>query len=1613
MNKAGKQSVALKNGAILLACILIVSSLCVLASAYMTTYAKLQSELYDIGIDQWQILERDTRAELGRTYSADFFNSSFLEKYSDELQSCAPEFVETSIYKWEPDQFKCVFNSSGDTETAEFSALNPGNAPVMADNADIEILISDAYVRDVEKALQISGSPFSVYTCKVAVMPTGCIGVIISKANFFQLAAVYAGPSLALMILGLLFLAAGAFVVFALFSRALKLERQKTREILESMDIGINIVSAKGEVLFRNGLAAGALGTQKSLSDTADAGKENENTDLLNSVQGADSKWYKHSISPVKWEEGSEGELELLVDVSESKQYLDQLELYIAVVNSIEDYVLIIEEQTGKHFFNPAAYKLTGREPDTYIEMEQAHGAEGAAHIREIMEREIAETGYWRGEDKLFHVDGTYRDVEFSLFKIRNKAGKIVGTASVMRDISEQKKIWDGLLIYQALVNSSDDFIIAHSLENKLLLANAGAYAMTGYSEEEIGLNLAPELIHSKEACERIWQAFSEAFASKTSSEMQFKLYRKNNQALEVLAKIFPLLDHESNLIGAGGILRDITSLSNEKREKMIASAVCESSVNFIAAVDRNMNLVYLNSTAFELLGYTRDQITENTTPEMFYKEEDWQVITRAIMTAMECGKAELTTDVIRGDGRVFVGKHRIFAIHDDSGETIGAGTIISDVTQALKTQRELQIQSTIINFSPDFITAMDKDFNCMYCNPGAYKLSGYTPDEIGLGFRIEKVHDEETAAKIYEASRFAMEHGYWQGESQLLRKDGTKLDCIQQLFALSDENGKSAGFGTIIRDISDLVEAREKISEAKDRLEIALDSSKAGVWEINFETGWVSYDANTARVYNFEADSLSMPISELYAYLNRVIENFEQSSFFSDLQNNYLDDKKLTSIFKLVQTDGSYKYVDCYARTLSDENDRVIRAIGLVIEVTDRIKMEEELISAKEQAEAANKAKSQFLSNMSHEIRTPMNAIIGMTKIAKDSDNLAKIRSCLDKVDISSAHLLNIINDILDLSKVESGTIDLVENDFDLEKVLIELVNVLSLKAEEKQMNLFVNIDNNVPRRLNGDPTRLSQVIMNLMSNAIKFSPEKGNVALYVTALSIVDQRVELEVSIADNGIGMTDDQKLKLFQAFEQADYSDTKRYAGAGLGLAISKRIVQAMGGKINVESEFSSGSTFTFTAILKVLDTNDMVNSASVFESGKTLSILIVDDSVEMCEYLKSILDVHNITSTVVTSGEAAIEAVREVAGTRSAFDIVLMDYQMEGINGIEASVEIAKLGGPPPKIIMMSMHDTSALETKARTVGIVKMMHKPIFPSALISTINEIMGSDKVSPPAEKDKKYSFKGRNLLIVEDVDINREILVAILEKTGISSDTAVNGLEAIEKFKARPTAFDVILMDVQMPVMDGYKCTQEIRNSGLPWASEIPIIALTANAFKEDIERSMQFGMNGHLCKPIDEEKLMSELERVFSAFPPVAQVGAKKDDSAMISELSGNEYVDLTQGLRMLNNNVKLYLRLLKNFTSGESLQELTKLVEAEEKEMIQAKLHSIKGIAANLSLVKILEHVKELEQMIKDGNMIYTGDALFESLTEAYSESAKVVTGLHEHPEALESLVIER
>ena len=592
----------------------------------------------------------------------------------------------------------------------------------------------------------------------------------------------------------------------------------------------------------------------------------------------------------------------------------------------------------------------------------------------------------------------------------------------------------------------------------------------------------------------------------------------------------------------------------------------------------------------------------------------------------------------------------------------------------------------------------------------------------------------------------------------------------------------------------------------------------------------------------------------------------------YNETISDYSGQKIYDVEYRLRTKNRGYRWYGAVGKPTRRPDGSPITYIGVFIDITEQKKMMQELAeqreslsAALEDANQANKSKTAFLSNMSHEIRTPMNAIIGLDRIALNDPTISEAtREHLEKIGLSAQHLLSIINNILDMSRIESGRMSVKNEEFSFAKLLAQINTIISGQCRDKGIGYECRVKGAVDDYYIGDDMKLRQVMINILGNAVKFTPSGGTVTFVVESIARFSGKSTLRFIISDTGIGMSKEFLPKLFDAFSQEDSSSTNRYGSTGLGMAITRSIIELMSGTISVESEKNKGTTFTVTITLIDCERKNVEKEEDTLHPHE-LCVLVIDDDPIACEHAKLILGQVGVSCEMALSGAEGLQMAKVRHVRREPYNLILVDWRMPDMDGVETTRRIRTAVGDETPVIILTSYNWDEIEDEAKRAGVDTFVAKPLFAGTVLDEFREAFKKKNAKPVRDT---VDLKGRRVLLAEDVDVNAEIMMMVLSMREILADRAENGRIAVEKFEEHEKGYyDAILMDMRMPGMDGLEATRKIREMNRPDAKKIPIIALTANAFDEDVQHSMQAGLNAHLSKPVEPETLFKTLEELI--------------------------------------------------------------------------------------------------------------------------------------------------
>lgn len=757
-------------------------------------------------------------------------------------------------------------------------------------------------------------------------------------------------------------------------------------------------------------------------------------------------------------------------------------------------------------------------------------------------------------------------------------------------------------------------------------------------------------------------------------------------------------------------------------------------------------------------------------------------------------------------------------------------------------------------NYYYDLIGYQKEEYEALYHNrPDLY----YCNDELGIN---DEALWNQLGGEVVKALS-AGEKGY-AIVSRLRRKNGEYL-WVRMTARFTDEyiDGYQVSY-TAMTDISDVMRMQLEQSVTYDNL-----PGFVAKYRVTKDLDFVLLDGND-RFFTFFGEG-SWKNTEYPLFRSNVQRN---QAVFLQHKDALLAGKPVHFTVQMNGRQRNDAWLQINASCIGRQDGDPVYLV-IYIDVTNETELRQmqkqledqaqELRNALRQAEEANRAKSDFLSRMSHDIRTPMNAILGMKDVALAHKNdQTKVLDCLKKIGLSGQHLLGLINDVLDMSKIESGEMALHEEVISLPEVLENIVTIMQPQFQEKEQKFSIRLRCVVHEQFLSDSLRLRQVFLNILSNACKFTPKGGSVTMDVQERQGEDSSTALFVfTIADTGIGMQPEFLAHLFDAFSREKDSRVDKTEGTGLGMAIAKKIVDLLGGAVEVESEPGSGTTFRVALPLQI-------EEAPVFDRRfPDLRIIVADDDALMCEYTVEMLHRIGVHADWVDSGEAAVEKIMQAQASGRGYDAVLLDWRMPGLDGLEATRRIRKICGKTLPVLIVSAYDWNDIEQEAKEAGVTGFLQKPVFISTLCRGLQYyVLGERQGMDTNERHRQANFQGKRFLLVEDNALNREVATELLTDLGAAIDIACNGEEGVAAFRRSPQGFyDLVLMDIQMPVMDGYTAARAIRTLEREDAGTIPILAMTADAFAEDIRAAKEAGMTGHLAKPLDAAMLRRKISK----------------------------------------------------------------------------------------------------------------------------------------------------
>ncbi|AGT11371.1 PAS domain-containing hybrid sensor histidine kinase/response regulator [Paracoccus aminophilus] len=1153
----------------------------------------------------------------------------------------------------------------------------------------------------------------------------------------------------------------------------------------------------------------------------------------------------------------------------------------------------------------------------------------------------------------------------------RQLEDRVAARTEELRDTSD---------LLQAVIDSVADTITLVDTEGRFQLVNRAAISILpgefadirGRTIEEL---LGPEKAHEFTARTRRVLCTGE---SETVEEL---LLGRDGESIRLTTRT-PRRDDEGNVTGLVTISRDITELKRDEielkleRERMTLAAevgglgVLEyrPASGDLVCSDELRRIFGLSDTGLRL-----DSLLACVDPEdraLFRAELAPPLVEEPIEPILfRIRDAE-------GQERWLSAAARYF--HQSEFVDARVICVVRDVTEQHVAERKVQDSYDALRRAERLARigswSLDPKTNILTASEMLHEMNGVSQGQGVAVEDLQKMMPPDDFARL----GVAIEHCIRTGEPYTV--DVTHYDAEGGSFAaeirgaaVRDDDGQLVALSGTVQDVSEREASRAQLTAIADSLPngaiyrldfLAPDVGLAGT-EITGDEMRVSYvSAGIDKLIGVSAEKLVADPGLIVA----AIHPDDRERYFETSRRAAETMSVFDCEFRVIRPDGDQAWLQI--RSAVRESDQGQVWDGIILDVTKEYETAEALRQAKDAAEAAERAKSEFLATMSHEIRTPMNAVIGMTRLVMQTDLSPRQHNYLTKIDSSARVLLGIINDILDVSRIEAGGLELEETDFTLESVLETLSNATSLKAEEKGLEIVYAISPSVPRQLCGDPLRLGQVLINLVSNAVKFT-ERGEIVVSAELLppQVPGQRPLIQFSIRDTGIGLTPEQSLSLFKPFSQADTRTARRFGGTGLGLSISKKLVELMGGEIRVESQLGRGSTFSFT-FASIGSSASELRMSDLFQGKRAL---IVDDMATSRETLSNMIGQFGVVAQSVSSGAEALAVLHEAAARNRPFDIVLMDWRMPGMDGVETARMIRndRFLRTTPAVLMVTAHAGDEILRKVDLLDLQGLLIKPVTESMLYNAVQQVF---EISSRAEVQLAAStavqggtsypaiIRGRRVLVVDDNLFNLEVAADFLELAGVLVTKAESGFEALRRLQTED--FDAVLMDMQMPDMDGLETTRRIRQN--PEWLGLPVIALTAQARIEDREATLQVGMTAHLTKPIDE-KLM------YATLAGVLEEEGLLLEAEVTAELAQPQIIDLSQTLARVHGDESRMRRMIELFVRdfSDCPGQLRDALAVGDSRTLAAVAHRARGVAGYFAADRLFRDAEALELLIYD------------------------------------------
>ncbi|MFM5769204.1 PAS domain S-box protein [Aeromonas caviae] len=1167
-----------------------------------------------------------------------------------------------------------------------------------------------------------------------------------------------------------------------------------------------------------------------------------------------------------------------------------------------------------------------------------------------------------------------------------------------------QQQLIDAKARMAAIVESAIDGIIGKTLQGVVISWNRGAEEIFGYrADEALGKTMAQLVVPDDLAYEEE-DILARICRGERLDHFTTRRRQKNGQLIDVSVSVSPIIDDSGRIVGASKTVRDISKqVAIERQMKELNAHLEEMVATRTAELDRARRVLRTVLDAVpSMIGYWDKQLVNRVANHAYHTWFGVDPDTLPGMSMVDLlGKDLFAANrphidaVLRGDEQTFErailgpdGKERHSLAHyiPDwiDGEVQGFYVMMHDVTELVEGRQQLaaalrenQVLLQTIN-EQLLYSVSDPNGVIIEANDQFCLVLGYTREEIiGRDHHLfsSGLHPAAFWQNMWDT---VLANKAWHGEICNKGKDGSLLWFDTVIAPCLDSEGQLERFVALRIDVTE----RRAADEERKRLNVLLGNVLRSASEVSIiatdQDGRITiFNSGAQSMLGYQEDEMvgrctlamiHLPDEvnargeELSRQYGQAIEGFRVFVHVPEFVAP--ETREWTYVCK----DGSWRRVTLAVTAMRDEQGVLTGYLGIATDITIRKQFENSLELARQQAEQANVAKSQFLANMSHEIRTPMNAVLGMLQLVRQTPLDTRQQDYVVKAQSAAKSLLALLNDILDFSKIDAGKLELDIHAFSLEDMLRELAVVLSGNQHHKTVELMFEVDPSLPLEVRGDKLRILQILINLGGNALKFT-EAGQVVIHLSALRQDAASVTLQVSVTDTGIGITPEQLSRIFNGFTQAESSTTRRFGGSGLGLVICQRLVALMGSELRVDSEPGRGSCFSFELCLEV--ENKALSISVVAPDISHCHVLVVDDCENSREILVKTIEMRGWSCDAVESGAKALVKIISALKAGRPYDVVLVDWRMPEMDGVATAKLIKQQFSDVacPVVIMLSAYGRELLGKISEQDRVIfrDILTKPITPQQLIATIaraRQPAQRDSLPPVFELPQRLA--GVRLLLVEDNALNRQVAGELLTHEGASVVMAEDGLQGVRIATQQPDAFDIIIMDIQMPVMDGLQATREIR--AVPVLAALPILAMTANASHADREACLQAGMNDHVGKPIDIDEVVELILKLVQG-KAVPAAGTERQPAAASETATAVEVDPLDRLMRRFGQNLNVYRQTLASFSieACNQLDMLARQREAADVPRMAATFHALKGVAATVGATALAAQAGEWER----------------------------------------------